>query len=35
MAVNSDRFPRIHPTLLWARLPLQFVFARMTWHGTR
>jgi uncharacterized membrane protein len=35
MAVNSDRFPRIHPALLWARLPLQFVFARMTWHGTR
>ena len=35
MAVNSDRFPSIHPELLWARLPLQFVFARMTWHGTR
>ena len=35
MAVNSDQFPRIHPALLWARLPLQFVFARMTWRGTR
>ena len=35
MAVNSDQFPRIHPVLLWARLPLQFVCARMTWRGTR
>jgi uncharacterized membrane protein len=35
MAVNPDQFPRIPAPLLWARLPLQFVFAVMTWRGTR
>jgi uncharacterized membrane protein len=35
MAVNSDQFARIPAPLLWARLPLQFVFALMTWRGTR
>ncbi len=34
MAVNSDRFARIPAPLLWARLPLQFVFGVMTWRGT-
>jgi uncharacterized membrane protein len=35
MAVNSDQFARIPAPLLWARLPLQVVFALMTWRGTR
>ena len=35
MAVNSAQFARIPAPLLWARLPLQFVFALMTWRGTR
>jgi uncharacterized membrane protein len=35
MAVNSKEFPRISPAALWARLPVQFLFAWMTWRGTR
>ena len=35
MAVNSKDFPNIPALALWARLPLQFVFARITWRGTR
>ena len=35
MAVNSKDFPNIPAPALWARLPLQFVFARITWRGTR
>ena len=35
MAVNSKDFPRIPPAVLWARLPVQFLFALMTWRGTR
>jgi uncharacterized membrane protein len=35
MAVNSREFPQIPPAALWARLPVQFLFAWMTWHGTR
>ncbi len=34
MAVRSERFPQVPPPLLWARLPLQFVFAWLTWRGT-
>ena len=34
MAVRSDRYPKIHPAALWARLPLQFVFGWLTWRGT-
>jgi uncharacterized membrane protein len=35
MAVNAKDFPRIPPAALWARLPCQFLFALMTWRGTR
>jgi uncharacterized membrane protein len=35
MAVNSKDFARIPAPLLWARLPVQFLFALMTWRGTR
>jgi uncharacterized membrane protein len=34
MAVHSDRYPKIPPAALWARLPLQFVFGWITWRGT-
>jgi uncharacterized membrane protein len=34
MAVNSKDFPDIPAPALWARLPLQFLFARHTWRGT-
>jgi uncharacterized membrane protein len=35
MAINSKEFARIPAPLLWARLPVQFLFAVMTWRGTR
>lgn len=35
MALHSERYPRLRPELLWARLPLQFLFAAGTWRGTR
>lgn len=35
MALRPERFPRIRPGLLYARLPLQGVFAWLTWRGTR
>jgi uncharacterized membrane protein len=35
MAVNAKDFARIPPAALWARLPVQFLFGWMTWHGTR
>jgi uncharacterized membrane protein len=35
MAVRSERYPKIPPTALWARLPLQFVFGWLTWRGTQ
>lgn len=35
MAVNSKDFARIPAPLLWARLPVQFLFALLTWRGTR
>jgi uncharacterized membrane protein len=35
MAVNAKDFARIPAPALWARLPVQFVFAWMTWRGTR
>jgi uncharacterized membrane protein len=34
MAVNAKDFPRIPPAALWCRLPVQFLFALMTWRGT-
>jgi uncharacterized membrane protein len=34
MAVNSKEFERIPAVALWCRLPVQFLFAWMTWRGT-
>jgi uncharacterized membrane protein len=34
MALEPHRFPRIPRALLWARLPLQGLFAWITWRGT-
>jgi uncharacterized membrane protein len=34
MALNPDRFERFPPAGLWARLPVQFVFAWHAWRGT-
>jgi len=34
MALKPERFPRIPRLLLWARLPLQGVFAWLTVRGT-
>ena len=35
MAFNTKEYPDIPAPALWARLPLQFLFARNTWRGTR
>ena len=35
MAVNPQQYPRIPPAALWARLPVQGLFAWFTWRGTR
>lgn len=35
MALNPERYREIPVVLLWARLPLQGVFAWLTWRGTR
>ena len=35
MAVHSKDFPKIPPAALWARLPVQGLFALLTWRGTR
>jgi uncharacterized membrane protein len=34
MALRPERFERLPAAALWARLPLQFVFAWLTWRGT-
>jgi uncharacterized membrane protein len=34
MAVHSKEFPKIPPAALWARLPVQGLFALLTWRGT-
>jgi uncharacterized membrane protein len=34
MAVNSKEFEQIPAPALWGRLPVQFLFAWMTWRGT-
>ena len=34
MALKPERYPDIPRAALWARLPLQFVFAWITWRGT-
>jgi len=35
MAVNSKDFSNIPAPALWARLPVQGLFALLTWRGTR
>jgi uncharacterized membrane protein len=35
MALRPERFPGIPAAALWGRLPLQGVFAWLTWRGTR
>jgi uncharacterized membrane protein len=35
MAVNSKDFQKIPAAALWARLPVQGIFALLTWRGTR
>ncbi len=35
MAINSTDFPKIPAAALWARLPVQGLFALLTWRGTR
>ena len=34
MALNPERYRRIPPWALWARLPFQAVFARAVWRAT-
>jgi uncharacterized membrane protein len=34
MALRPDRFPRFRPAVLYARLPVQGLFAWLTWRGT-
>ena len=34
MALHPERYEKIPPAALWARLPLQFVFGWITWRGT-
>jgi len=35
MAMHPDQFPKIPRAALWARLPVQGLFALVTWRGTR
>ena len=35
MALNARDFPKIPAAALWARLPVQGLFALLTWQGTR
>ena len=35
MALRPEKFPKFKPALLWARLPVQGLFAWLTWRGTR
>ena len=34
MALRPEKFPRFKPALLYARLPVQGLFAWLTWRGT-
>ena len=34
MALHPERFPKIPAAALWARLPVQGLFALITWRGT-
>jgi uncharacterized membrane protein len=35
MALHAEQFPKIPAAALWARLPVQGLFALLTWRGTR
>ena len=35
MALHPAEYERIPPAALWARLPVQGLFALLTWRGTR
>jgi len=35
MALEPEKFPRFKPALLYARLPVQGLFAWLTWRGTK
>jgi uncharacterized membrane protein len=35
MALHPEEFPKIPATALWVRLPVQGLFALLTWRGTR
>ena len=35
MALHPEQFPKIPAAALWIRLPIQGLFALLTWHGTR
>jgi uncharacterized membrane protein len=35
MALHPEQFPKIPAAALWARLPVQGLFALLTWRGTR
>ena len=34
MALNPERYPKVPPIALWARLPLQFACAYWVWRAT-
>jgi uncharacterized membrane protein len=34
MALHPERFPKLPAAALWARLPVQGIFALLTWRGT-
>ena len=35
MALHPERYPKIPAAALWSRLPVQGLFALLTWRGTR
>jgi uncharacterized membrane protein len=35
MALHPEQFPKISRAALWIRLPVQGLFALLTWRGTR
>ena len=35
MALHAEQFPKIPAAALWIRLPIQGLFALLTWRGTR
>lgn len=35
MALHPEQFPKIPRAALWVRLPIQGLFALLTWRGTR